>query len=310
MIVILNPKAGAGTALHRWRKIEARVRDLVGEFETVIVDRPEWVHHVVADRLANGETDFVAAGGDGAVNLLATCLLESATGGDLGRIRLGAIGLGSSNDFHKPLSDDRQLDQVPYRLDFGAARPIDVCHVDYTDEDGHRHHRPWLINASIGATAEANGFFNRPDSILRFLKRHATGLGILYAAVLTLLRRPSRQLVFSLDGHASQQARVANLGIVKNPHFTGSLRYDSPYRPADGQFFVHMLADVTRTRLLLALARLARGRFSGQRGAHSWQVTRLTVRGDRPFAVEGDGEVVFTRDASFSVVPRQLKVAA
>ena len=310
MIVILNPHAGGGTALGKWRKIEPRVREVLGGFDTVTMDRAEWVHRLVADRLAEGETDFVAAGGDGAVNLLATCLLESVPIQDLNSIRLGAIGLGSSNDFHKPLSDDRLIDGVPCRLDFGAASPIDVCHVAYTDDDGRRHHRPWLINASIGATAEANGFFNRPDRILSFLKHRATGPAILYAAVVTLLRRPSRRLVFSLDGRPCKEARVANLGVVKNPHFTGSLRYDSPYRPADGRFHVHMLADVTRPRLLLALARLARGRFSGQRGARSWQATRLTVRADLPFAVEGDGEVVFTRDASFSLVPRQLKVAA
>jgi diacylglycerol kinase family enzyme len=310
MIVILNPNAGGGTAQATWCRIEPRVREIVGEFELATVDRPEWVHRLVADRLEQGETDFVAAGGDGAVNLVATCLLESAPVEDLGRIRLGAIGLGSSNDFHKPQSDHGRIDQVPYRLDFDAASLVDVCHVDYTDQDGRRHHRPWLINASIGATAEANGFFNRPDPLLRFLKRHATGLAILYAAVVTLLRRPSRKLVFSLDGHASQQARVANLGVVKNPHFTGALRYDSPHCPDDGQFYVHMLANVTRPRLLLALARLSRGRFSGQRGARSWRATRLVVRAETPFALEGDGEVVFTSDASFSVIPRQLKVAA
>ena len=60
--------------------------------------------------------------------------------------------------------------------------------------------------------------------------------------------------------------RVRNLGFVKNPHFAGSLRYDSPHLPGSGCFHVHRIGEVTLTGLLRALLRLARGRFAGGRG--------------------------------------------
>jgi diacylglycerol kinase family enzyme len=310
MIVILNPSAGGGTAFEKWRRIEPQLRRQLGPFELVIGQDATDVRRVIAERLAAGETDFVAAGGDGTVNRVASSLFEEISRVDLHRIRLGAIGLGSSNDFHKPLRADQQICGIPCCIDFEAARPRDVCLVSYTDEAGVRWCRPWLINASIGVTAEANGFFNRPNRTLKFLKRRVPGLAIIYAALRTLLKRPAQNLVLRIDDRTWMRARVANLGVVKSPHFTGSLKYDSQYEPANGRFHVHMLADVSRPRLLLALVRLARGRFSGQRGARSWPATQLGVAADRAFALEGDGEVVFTSDASFHVVPRLLRVAA
>jgi diacylglycerol kinase family enzyme len=310
MLIVVNPQAGEGRGLARWREIEPKVRERVGPFRTVVTEDPESVPAVVAQRLAAGETAFVAAGGDGTVNLLMRSLVEHINSTDLREIRLGAIGLGSSNDFHKPIQTCGRIDGVPCRLDFASAKLHDVCLVTFQDEEGARRRRPWLINSSIGTTAEANHFFNHPNRPLRLLKRFAPGLAIAYAALRTLARRRSQDLTVTIDDSTELRIRVANLGVVKNPHLTGSLRYDSPIEPASGRFYVHLLADVSLARLLLALGRLARGRFSGQRGARSWRAVRVGVRSERPFALEGDGEVVLAREASFCVMPRLLRIAA
>jgi diacylglycerol kinase family enzyme len=276
----------------------------------VISRDPEQVKASIGEGLAAGETDFVAVGGDGTVNLLASCLVDHISDTDLRRVRLGAIGLGSSNDFHKPMQEASEVGGAPCRLDFRRAALNDVCLVTYRDEAGRVRHRPWIINSSIGTTAEANGFFNRPDRILRFLKRAAPGAAIAYAAIHTLLQKRSQELILTLDGQRTIRRRVANLGVVKNPHFTGILRYDSPHEPESGHFYVHLLSDLSLPRLVLALARLARGHFAGQIGARSWRACRLVVRSDTPFALEGDGEVVFAREASYCVMPRLFQLAA
>jgi diacylglycerol kinase family enzyme len=308
MIVILNPKAGAGTALDKWKKIESKVRELVGPYTLIAAGGPDAVRDHVARAMSEGEREFIAAGGDGTVNLVMTSILASAPRGAMETIKLGAIGLGSSNDFHKPITAERQIDGVPFKLDFLSTAAHDIGMLTYRNEEGELRSRRWLINASVGTTAEANRFFNNPNGLLRTLKKLVPSVGMVYAALRTVINYHSRIMTVTLDEKDSVHVPVKNLGIVKNPHFTGSLSYDSPYEPASGHFYVHLLERVWFPRLALTLLGLLYGKFSGSRGTHSWRATRLRIEADRPFAVEGDGEVVTVSRAYFSVVPGLLQV--
>ena len=310
MLILVNPHSGGGTGLEKWRRIEGRVADIVGPFEAAIVDNADDAQALVASRLASGETRFVAAGGDGTVNLLASTI-AAASGVELRDVFLGAIGLGSSNDFHKTdASRSGSIDGIPTRLDFHSSLLHDVGLMTFRDESGKREQRTWLINSSIGVTAEANGLFNRPNAILSVLKRWATPLAIIYAAVHSIFRRRTQRLAISIDGSPIEVRRISNLGIVKNPHFAGSLRYDSPYVPGDGHFWIHTLDAMSVPRLLVALARLATGRVSDQPGVTSQRADSIRINSLQPFALEGDGEVVYALAATVRVLPRLFHVCA
>ena len=308
MIVVLNPKAGGGTARAKWAAIEPRVLELVGPFKVIELEDGVSADDVIAAALQAGERHFIAAGGDGTVNLVMSALLKQAPQGVLSNVRLGAIGLGSSNDFHKPMNGRQRIENIPFKLDFGATVRHDVCLLTYRDEANELQSRRWIINASIGTTAEANHFFNHPNRTLGWLKRALPSLAMAYAALRTILAFKSRKMVITLDENETVYTRVKNLGIVKNPHFTGSLSYDSPYEPGGGHFYVHLLKRVAPLRLVATLLGLLRGKFNGKKGTHSWRATRVRVESEGLFAVEGDGEVVMARRAYFSIVPDLLPV--
>ena len=149
MIVLLNPNAGGGTAASKWESIESRVRALVGPFDLVAAPYADTVKHKVRKALQNGETEFIAAGGDGTVNLVMTAILENAPRGIVEKVKLGAVGLGSSNDFHKPLDKSRMIDGIPFKLDFVATIAHDICLLTYRNGDGTLSNRRWLINAQM-----------------------------------------------------------------------------------------------------------------------------------------------------------------
>jgi diacylglycerol kinase family enzyme len=310
MIVILNPNAGGGSARAKWDRVEPRLREHLGPFELVVAANAAAVRLVVAHAIRTGETEFIAAGGDGTVNLVLNTILASAPRGLVGKIKLGAIGLGSSNDFHKPLSRERMIDGIPFKLDFVSTVRHDVGLLTYRDAENNLRTRRWLINVSVGTTAEANSFFNSPSRLLRFLKRYSPGRGMVYAALRTLVGYRPYKMAITVDDNETVHTRVRNLGIVKNPHFTGALRYDSPYEPGGGHFYVHLLRNLPFPRVVLALARLAFGKFNGQKGTQSWRARRVRIEAEagRPFVVEGDGEVVTASRAYFSMVPELIQV--
>lgn len=305
--MLLNPEAGGGRAMERWDAIEGEVRRRLGPLKLEIAAGPVVIRSCVQRALDRGETAFVAAGGDGTVNAVVSAVLEHVPSPAEARIRVGAIGLGSSNDFHKPFGKHESISGIPVRLDFARAAPRDACRIDYVDALNRFCHCEWLINSSVGTAAEANQRFNRPDRLLRELKSTVPAAAMVYAAVVSIVRFHPQVLNLRI-GAERIRVRARNLGIVKRPNFSGSLRFGSD-PPGAGRLGVHLIGDVGLLRLTLVVLRLLRGRFEGP-GTRSWSVTGLTLSAGRPVSIERDGEVIRTRAASFRVLPGAILLCA
>ncbi len=307
MLVLVNGAAHGGRAVSEWRRIRPEVWARIGPFEECVATDPEVARRVIRTMAARGEHQFVAAGGDGTVNLLVTELMRALPAEALSQVTVGAIGLGSSNDFHKPVHPGRIVAGVPCRLDFSDAEVHDVGRTALRDATGRVSVRPWMINASVGTTAVGNLLYNRATGLIGWAKRWSATVAMILAAAQALLRAPRDELTIA-DGRRRLRLRVRNIGVVKNPHFTGCLRYDSPHEATSGDFFVHLLNDMGVFRTAATLAGLARGRFSGRSGTSSWRACTLTVEAARPFPVEADGEITMARWAAFSILPRAIRV--
>jgi diacylglycerol kinase family enzyme len=306
-VVVLNAGAGGGRASRHWQEVEPEVHARLGNYVLITAVRPA-LGDDLRRFIRGGSRDFVAAGGDGTVNLLLEALIAATDESVLPCLRLGAVGLGSSNDFHKSGGAEPRVHGVPLKLERGGARLHDVGRLRYLDPQGTERVRHWIINASVGTTAEANRLFNHPNTLLRVLKRISPWRGIVYAAVREIVEYRSRPMVLSLDDGTPFKVSVKNLGIIKNPHFSGDLCYDTPYEPDSGDFFVHLLEQVSAPRLASTVWGLFHNRFTGQKGTRSWRARRVSVAGDQPFAIEFDGETIVARQATFELLPRLIQV--
>ncbi|MFQ5798709.1 MAG: diacylglycerol/lipid kinase family protein [Bacteroidota bacterium] len=308
MVAIINPSAGGGKALQKWNRSELSLREYLGSMTTRVVEGRADVMELVARMISEGETRFIAAGGDGTVNLLLESIMEYASPDVRPNVKLGAVGIGSSNDFQKPSSQGEKIDGIPCRINFDSTVLRDVGVLVYEDDEGDLHRRYWIVNASVGVTAEANLFFNRYIRVMNCLKQSVTNAAILYAALHTLATYRNREMTIHLEDEQSIQTCVTNLGVVKSPHFSGNFCYDSPFEHDSGRFYVHLCENMPMLTTLLTLRALSRRKFSGLPLTRSWRSRWLTVRSDQPFAVEFDGEVTTTRCASFSVIQKGLQV--
>ena len=85
----------------------------------------------VSGKIAEGARNFVAAGGDGTMNLALNALLNAPGRAGIAspeELRFGAVGLGSSNDFQKPYVSDGRVEAggIHCRLDFDRATAHDI----------------------------------------------------------------------------------------------------------------------------------------------------------------------------------------
>ena len=188
MVVFLNRHSNNGCGKRKWDSISSAVEERAARSgQPLIVDEPgpdplpalrEWI--------SKGETVFAAAGGDGSVHALCNALMNlDKISRD--QVVLGAIGLGSSNDFHKPYSDQRFIGDVPARIDFTDAVPHNIGAVEYVDAKGDVLREHFIINASFGVLAEGNDLFNRGDAVINWLKHRWVNGTITYAALKTML---------------------------------------------------------------------------------------------------------------------------
>ena len=109
------------------------------------------------------------------------------------------------------------------------------------------------------------------------------------------------------NGREERRVAVTNLGVVKNPHFAGSFCYDMPIKPDDGRLGVHLSMGLSLRERIGLLAALRRSRFQGRPKTMSWMATRVSVKGDRVFALEADGEVIHADRAEFQILPKRVR---
>jgi diacylglycerol kinase family enzyme len=308
MVIFINPYAGGGTAFEKWKKIESILFKDVYSVHVITLNEETSMKEYMSDLLQQGHQEFIAGGGDGTVNLLLQYIIELVPSSHLKKIKIGAIGLGSSNDFHKPFHTNQMINGIPCKFNFAFAEARDVGILSFIDNNDHIQQKYWLINTSIGITAEANLFFNTPDLILTYLKKNRTKDAILYAALRTIALYRNRNITIKIGKHKSNGINLTNMGIVKSPHFSGNFSYNTPFKTDNGQFYIHICRDMHLLNTLNLLWNVSKNRFHGLPKTEFFCSDRLTATSDQPFAVEFDGEVAATRNAIFTIKRKMIRV--
>jgi diacylglycerol kinase family enzyme len=282
---------------------------MLPDAEVIVTECVSELPVIIKERLERDETTFIAAGGDGTLNTLLNTLIQGVK--DKERIKgccIGAIGLGSSNDFHKPFLKEKFIQNIPCKINTKEFTEADVCRLEFHDKEGIKLTKYFVINASIGATAYANYLYNNPDFLLKHLKNKYVGLAILYAALCAIVSHKNQKGII-LDSGENIQTDITNLGILKIPYFSGDFFYDMPMNPQDGYLTVNLCYTMNKVEMIRTLVALSKGVFKGEK-TRSWKTKTLTVKMDNYIPVETDGEINFAREMLFSVLPRAVKICS
>jgi diacylglycerol kinase family enzyme len=313
-VLLLNPLARRRSAGPRWAQVEPAVRERF-DLELVELGAEGWQERI-ARAHQRGVRAFIAAGGDGTVNTLVNAIHTGCGAGLMEGLFLGAVGLGSSNDFHKPIG--RTLHGVPIRLDLERATPRDLARARFVDPRGASQERLFAISASLGATAAANAVFNQGGWPVGWLGRFWVDGAITWSALRALAcHRPTEVVLQTRQIGQTVQPRqpdlgarrvaLSNLSVMKTPFLSGGLRYDLPIAPGDGLLAAHLCEGMTRLELLRTFLRLGRGNFTGTPKTHSWRTPRLAIQADTPFDLELDGELFRAVRVELDLLPQRVR---
>ncbi|MBC7541339.1 MAG: hypothetical protein H7338_01265 [Candidatus Sericytochromatia bacterium] len=307
MVIVINPHAHGGTGLKRWRAIAPGVRER-WPYECIIPETADEARTQVAEAASRGTGVIIAGGGDGCVNLVLNTIMDPETDAPRWSVAIGALGLGSSNDFHKPRLPDNDVGGVPIKLDPLLGGLVDVGRADWLDPDGEPHTSYFLLNSSLGATAKGNYAFNQASGVQAWLKKVNTNLAIQWGSAAAILQFANVPARMEIDGHPVEIPAISNLGVIKRVYFCGGMRYDTPVRDDDGYFDVNLLAGMDRVGFLTAISAISAGKFLGQPGARHWRAKHVRVIPEQPTVLELDGEVYPVKEVSWRVIPKAVRV--
>ena len=304
--VLINYSSNNGNAAKRWAVIENDIRKMLPPNTCFIpYETPCNLKNILQSLIVCEKTvNFVSAGGDGSLNCLINELAE-ITGSGLTKIRIGAIGLGSSNDFHKPFG--KQVRGIPVKIDFTSLKPADAGLVQY-QASGENLKRIFVINASLGFTAMGNLNFNNGDRFTRFLKPRSVQLAILWTIIKTVLRYRNQNLEINCNS-LIRKFKVTNLSIAKNPHVSGNFSYDIFTPPDSGKLGLYLAEDFSRLGIVRLFYHLSKNRFSKVKNCCVSFIENAEINSAGPVELETDGEVFRGNHFCFSVLPKVLMFA-
>lgn len=288
MVIFLNRNAAGGRALSRWQKIQQQLR---GEY--IATSQPDEIIKLYRQ----GKRDFIAAGGDGTVNLLATILINNLTARELQEVTLGAIGIGSSNDYHKAQNTPKYIAGFPCRIDPFHTHLRDVL-VIKTESSTHYA----LLNIGMGFSAQANYTFNKKEGVIAKIKKYTTSLAICISILKTILTYIPQRYIIT---HNNQRfdAKLHNLNILKSPHIATGICYPFPFIPNSGNAALYMIQNCSIWSFLKTFTQLVCNKFSDE----LLLLSTFRATAQKPFPIEFDGEVRLTKTVSISIKKSLLR---
>ena len=304
-LVILNPRARRGTAARSYDRVRADVEAGFDVREAVLDATDEWRRALDRARRERVER-VVAVGGDGTVHAVANAILADGSGPWRG-VTLGAVGVGSSNDFHKPCRN--RVRGIPVRIGMPAGRDAGLA--SWEDARGVRRTRWFFVSGSLGLCARANRRFSRERGVAAWLGARSVDAAIAVSAAGALVDHANVRARLRESAHEPERdVLLSNLGVMLTPYLAGSFRYGTEVQLGQGSFALHLCEGMTRLGLLRAMTELLRGRFGRAPCMTSWSSRSVSVELEHEDELELDGEVFRARSVRFETVSRALSVCS
>lgn len=308
MRLIANPRAGRGEV---GRCLAILTRELrAGGLDYGVVETTEPGHATDAARkaLAEGIRYLVAVGGDGTVHEVVNGMVEWEPQGKgeppqprpvASDAVLGVAASGSGSDFVRTFGLDRKPEVLARRFATDEVMPIDVGLVRYIDADGQQCQRVFANIAEVGYGAEVVRLAQR---LPRFLGR----VRYLLAAwgAITALERQETALKI---GKEEKTVPVVHVVVANCQFFGGGMKVAPRALPDDNRFNIQVFTG-NRNQVFLLTSKIYRGEHVPHPQIIERMAPTMEIDPPRRLRVEADGELLGVTPASFSLLPKALRL--
>lgn len=286
---IVNPAAGSRERVERRVYSALEERSIPAEIHSS--DSPEHLRELVADGIAAGAERYLAVGGDGTVSLMADALLQH----DWSEPPIiGVLPAGSGCDLIRSVGMPQSLEEAAAHLEGDATYSIDVGVAE-----GEWGTRRFLNVLDVGVIA---GTVRAAERVTRRLGKFR------YKAAfwLTLPGFRAAKLDLTTD-RESFQGKALAVAVANGQYFGFGMNIAPKAALGDGIFDVQAFSCWKWAALSL-FPRVKRGSHLSHRAVRRYRSTSVTIKTDRAWPIEVDGDYLGETPVTVSIEPGALRL--
>jgi diacylglycerol kinase (ATP) len=278
--ILFNPSAGRGRAIGKKDRLEEALRKHGVVFDLVVTQSEEELRTLTREHAGTYRT-IVGAGGDSTFHIMANEILRA--GAD---VRLGMIGVGSSNDIAKEFGLDN-IDRAGAVLRKGGARKIDVgCIV----KDGAPL-RYYLGQANIGLGAIVNQYVEALLSRRPSLGKRQTLAGLMGA--IHAFRSGEIPFPLTVEAESGRVAGDYTVAVFCNIRYWATGKIIAPTaHPGDGKLDACLIGDCSFGRLISIASMSRRGKHVRAKEVEMLSSPSFEITSERSFKIQTDGDIL------------------
>ncbi|OCA91577.1 diacylglycerol kinase [Bacillus sp. FJAT-27225] len=302
---IVNPKAGNGKCIKKWRKLEERLLSLQVHYK---VYYSKWPGHAmelakkIAEDHAGKPIVLIAVGGDGTAHEVLNGI------GTHPSITFSFIPGGSGNDFSRGFSLPREAGAALDDLIGKSAQDAEVFDCGRVSFPDSRN-RLFINNMGVGFDALVSRKANESRMKALFNRLSLGRLVYVYILLKELTSYKLKTIELTIDGNRHIYEQTWFVTVSNQPFYGGGMIISPAADTSDGILDITVVHRLSRAKLLLVFMSVFWGKHIYFKEVHTFKGRNIAISSSSPVDVHTDGEYIGrTQLANARVLPGAFKI--
>lgn len=300
-VVIVNPSSGNGSTGREWRRIEARVRDRLGAFQTCMTTGPGDATGLTRRKLLEGYNCVICVGGDGTLNEVVNGFMDES-----GPLRpdavLGFLPKGTGCDFCRTVCKNTGLENSLDMICTGHIRPIDLGRLQYRDHQGRICIRYFHNIASFGLGGEV------VDRVNHTSKAFGPFLSFIWATIIGIFTYRKKHVSFRVDDGVPQDVTILNIAVANGQYHGGGMQVAPDARVDDGIFHITVIGNLSLPEIFWHLPKLYNGKIKQIKKVSTLTGRKVVATSEQTVLLDVDGEQPGRLPVQIKIVPQAIRM--
>lgn len=284
---IVNPNAKSGLGGKVWKELEHILREKKVSYAVHFTKYQRHATRIAEEITADGEEHtIVVIGGDGTVDEVMNGIRE------LGKVTMGYIPMGSSNDFARYFHHTPDPEEALNRI--LAPKQYVRMNVGVMSYRNGEKKKRFAVSTGIGFDAAVchQAVISKMKVLLN--KIHLGKLTYLGIALSRMLALTPGKMRIRLDGGEWMEFEKTYFATAMNhPYEGGGFKFCPSADPCDDVLDVTVIAGIPKWKVLCLLPTAFKGWHTRIRGVHVYSCKFAEIESEQALPVHTDGEPVF-----------------